>query len=283
VYAVPSRRNPGISVGINLNPDKVCSFDCVYCQVDRATPPGTRDVCPALVLEELQAMIELVVSGAIYDQEAFAGVPERLKRLNDIAFSGDGEPTSSTYFGRIVRGVTAMKRRRGLERAKLVIMTNASVLHRPEIQRALTVLDDNQGEIWAKLDAGTDAHYREIDRTTIPFERILTNLQETARRRSLLIQSLFSQTRSRGLTTRKSQRIAVASTTSWMPVGGSTEFRSTQSRGHRPKPARARSTSGGWSDRPQQFACVWGCRWRHSEAQQARAEGSLYESRRTGI
>jgi wyosine [tRNA(Phe)-imidazoG37] synthetase (radical SAM superfamily) len=49
----------------------------------------------------------------------------------------------------------------------------------------------NQGEIWAKLDAGTQAHYREIDRSRIPFARILENLAATARRWPITIQTLF--------------------------------------------------------------------------------------------
>ena len=40
VYPVVSRRSRGVSIGVNLNPDKVCNFDCVYCQVDRTTPGG---------------------------------------------------------------------------------------------------------------------------------------------------------------------------------------------------------------------------------------------------
>ena len=35
VYPVVSRRSKGISIGVNLNPDKVCNFDCIYCCVDR--------------------------------------------------------------------------------------------------------------------------------------------------------------------------------------------------------------------------------------------------------
>ena len=37
VYPVLSRRSKGLSLGVNLNPDKVCNFDCIYCQVDRTT------------------------------------------------------------------------------------------------------------------------------------------------------------------------------------------------------------------------------------------------------
>ena len=38
VYPVISRRSQGLSIGVNLNPDKRCNFDCVYCEVDRRTP-----------------------------------------------------------------------------------------------------------------------------------------------------------------------------------------------------------------------------------------------------
>jgi sulfatase maturation enzyme AslB (radical SAM superfamily) len=41
VYPVISRRSRGLSIGVNLNPDKVCNFDCIYCEVDRRTPPRT--------------------------------------------------------------------------------------------------------------------------------------------------------------------------------------------------------------------------------------------------
>src|ERR1041384_5902109 len=44
VYPVVSRRSKGLSIGVNLNPDKVCNFDCIYCCVDRKTPPVWRDV-----------------------------------------------------------------------------------------------------------------------------------------------------------------------------------------------------------------------------------------------
>jgi wyosine [tRNA(Phe)-imidazoG37] synthetase (radical SAM superfamily) len=74
---------------------------------------------------------------------------------------------------------------------KLVLITNASMFHRPKVQEALAILDRNQGEIWAKLDAGTDAYYHQIERTPIPFARILTNLRDAARIRPLVIQSLF--------------------------------------------------------------------------------------------
>jgi len=191
VYPVLSRRSHGISIGVNLNPDKVCNFDCIYCQVDRRSAAVIEFVETERLLEEVEQTLDLVQSGALYRDERFAETPEPLRRLNDIAFSGDGEPTTFRNINRIVADVAAIKRRRGLDPVKMVMITNASMFHRPNVREALAILDRNQGEIWAKLDAGTDAYYRRIDRTRIPFQRILTNLNDAARVRPLVIQSLF--------------------------------------------------------------------------------------------
>jgi wyosine [tRNA(Phe)-imidazoG37] synthetase (radical SAM superfamily) len=191
VYPVLSRRTRGISVGINLNPDKVCNFDCIYCQVDRRVPPTVRGVDHAVLLDELEFTLDLVQSGHIYEHESFGSVPEPLRSLRDIAFSGDGEPTAYPDLTRMVREVAAIKRRRKLDGAKLILITNATRLHRPRVFEALQILDANEGEIWAKLDAGTEEYFHLIDRTNIPFQRIMANLIAAARVRPLVIQSLF--------------------------------------------------------------------------------------------
>jgi len=191
VYPVLARRSRGISVGINLNPDKVCNFDCVYCQVDRRTPPRVTDVDEERLLQELEATLELVLSGRLYQDQRFASVPDPLRRLNDIAFSGDGEPTTYPGFGRIVEDVAAVKKRRKLEEIKLVLITNATMLHRPHVREALATLDASNGEIWAKLDAGTEAYYRTINQSKIPLRRVFANILAAARARPVVIQSLL--------------------------------------------------------------------------------------------
>jgi hypothetical protein len=65
------------------------------------------------------------------------------------------------------------------------------MFHRPHVQRGLEILDRNNGEIWAKLEAGTDAYYHLIERTPIPFRQILDNITAAALVRPLVIQSLF--------------------------------------------------------------------------------------------
>src|SRR5271154_3183333 len=80
VYPVLSRRSGGISIGVNLNPDKVCNFDCIYCQVDRTRQSETTFVEMPSLLAELDEMLALVASGRIFATEKFAAVPEPLRR-----------------------------------------------------------------------------------------------------------------------------------------------------------------------------------------------------------
>jgi wyosine [tRNA(Phe)-imidazoG37] synthetase (radical SAM superfamily) len=215
VYPVLSRRSGGISIGVNLNPDKICNFDCIYCQVDRTRQSETRFVEMGSLTGELRTTLELVTSGAIFDTPKFHDVPPHLRRLNDIAFSGDGEPTTYKNFDEIIAACAEVKREAekshtdwGVQsgerplssdsslcaprsRLKMVLITNASMFHRPHVEQGLEILDQNNGEIWAKLEAGTDEYYHLIERTPIPFRQILDNITAAARVRPIVIQSLF--------------------------------------------------------------------------------------------
>jgi wyosine [tRNA(Phe)-imidazoG37] synthetase (radical SAM superfamily) len=191
VYPVLSRRSGGISVGVNLNPDKICNFDCIYCQVDRRSESEIRFVELDRLLAELNDTLRLVKSGDLYATEPFRDTPQRLRRLNDIAFSGDGEPTTYRNFDEIIARCSEVKRQCELADVKMVLITNASMFHRPAVQRGLAILDANQGEIWAKLDAGTEEYYKRVERTTIPFRQILDNITLVAQQRPIVIQSIF--------------------------------------------------------------------------------------------
>lgn len=198
VYPVLSRRSHGISIGVNLNPDKVCNFDCIYCQVDRTTQSETSFVELDALISELREVLRAVISGEIYETAKFRETPLHLRRLNDIAFSGDGEPTTYRNFDTIIERCAAVKRELGLDDVKMVLITNASMFHRPHVQRGLEILDENHGEIWAKLDAGTEEYYKLIDRTPIPFGKILENITAAAMVRPLVIQSLFMRVAGEG-------------------------------------------------------------------------------------
>ena len=209
VYPVVSRRAGGISIGVNLNRDKVCNFHCIYCQVDRdpgtardhrsdgarvadGARPGEKEFVELGRLDaELDAMVRWVTSGRIYEDPKFSRTPGPMRRLNDIALSGDGEPTTYGNFDEVASLCADVRRRHGLDDLKLVLITNASMFHRPRVQRGLEILDAANGEIWAKLDAGTEEYYRLVASTAIPLRQILDNLLSAARVRPIVIQSLF--------------------------------------------------------------------------------------------
>lgn len=190
VYPVISRRSKGLSIGVNLNPDKVCNFDCVYCCVDRTTMPGKVEVDLGILRDELDHMLTLAVSGEIWAQSPFDTTPDSLKRLNDVAFSGDGEPTSFAGFKEACEiAFELIEKHRS--NAKIVVITNATLFHQPRVCDALAFLDGARGELWAKLDAGTEAYYKLVERSAVPFRRVLDNLLDAGRARPIVVQSLF--------------------------------------------------------------------------------------------
>lgn len=193
VYPVLSRRAGGISIGVNVNRDKACNFDCVYCQVDRSEHGTAEPVDLDLLDGELHRMVELVATGRIYEETKFRDTPPPLRRLSDIAISGDGEPTMAANFLGVMGVCVKALRSRPRDDATLVLITNATLLHQDRVRRALEVLDAVNGRIWAKLDAGTEAYYRKVARGTVPFQWILDNLAEAARARPIVIQSLWMQ------------------------------------------------------------------------------------------
>ena len=198
VYPVLSRRAGGISIGVNLNLDKFCNFRCVYCQVDRAETAEKKEVDIDLLIAELDRTVALVTSGWIYRAGRFENTPPKLRRLNDIALSGNGEPTTCPKIDEVVAACADLRRRRNLDDVKLVLITNATIFHRENVQRALEILDANNGEIWAKLDAGTEDYYNKVSRSAVPFDRILKNLAEAAKARPIVIQSLFMRIHGHG-------------------------------------------------------------------------------------
>lgn len=191
VYPVISRRSKGLSIGVNLNPDKVCNFDCVYCCVDRTTPATVREVDLAVLSQELDQMLELACSEELFALPPFDHTPAYLQRVNDVAFSGDGEPTSFQRFGEACQIAAELIQKHQRPDVKIVVITNATLFHQKRVAEALAYLDWHNGEIWAKLDAGTEAYYRLIERTSIPLVRVLENILTAGRVRPIVIQSLF--------------------------------------------------------------------------------------------
>lgn len=175
VYPVISRRAGGVSVGINLNPNNACNWACVYCQVEGLSRGGP----PPLELDRLEAELAGFLDDAINGDFMRRQVPETARRLVDVAFSGNGEPTSAPEFADAVARVAEVLRRFGLN-VPLRLITNGSLLHRPAVQDGIRRLGEAGGEVWFKLDRATAVEVAAINGVAWAPEKAARNLETCA-------------------------------------------------------------------------------------------------------
>jgi wyosine [tRNA(Phe)-imidazoG37] synthetase (radical SAM superfamily) len=190
VYAIISPRARGLSLGVNMNPDKFCNFDCAYCEADRTTPALESKLDIDVMVAELERTLELVRSGRLRDYRNFQDAPEELLKLRHVALSGDGEPTLCPNFVEVVEAVIQVRARGRYPFFKIVLLTNASSLDRPEVLEGVRLLNPRD-EVWAKLDAGTQDYMDRVNKADCTLETVLANIRRLGLQRPVIIQSLF--------------------------------------------------------------------------------------------
>ena len=173
VYPVVSRRAGGVSIGINLNPNNACNWRCIYCQVPDLARGAAPPVDLAVLEKELRGFIGELLHGDFMQNR----VPESMRRINDIALSGNGEPTSAAEFAQAIELIGRVRREMLLpETLKTILITNGSLLHRSEAQQGLRAMARLSGEIWFKLDRASEAGMRLINDTNTGMDRMRANL-----------------------------------------------------------------------------------------------------------
>ena len=175
---------------MNFNPDKKCQFDCVYCEVDRASSGGGPQLDVAAMAGELKTTLDYVHSGRLRELHAYRKVPDELLKLRHVALSGDGEPTLAPQFWEALQAVLHVRALSGLPFFKLVLITNAMGLDLPAVQRGIGRLTKDD-EVWAKLDGGTTPYLNKVNGVEVPLGKILANILAIGRERPIVIQSLF--------------------------------------------------------------------------------------------
>jgi wyosine [tRNA(Phe)-imidazoG37] synthetase (radical SAM superfamily) len=190
VYTVVSPRARGLSIGINLNPDQKCNFDCAYCEVNRSRAPRDSALDLSIMADELRAALEQVCSNRVRERPCYRKLPDDLLKLRHVALSGDGEPTLCPVFLEVVQTVVHIRACGPFPFFRLVLITNATGLDRLAVQQGLELFTPRD-EIWAKLDAGTQEYMDRINKPDCSIEKIIDNILRLARRRPVVIQSLF--------------------------------------------------------------------------------------------
>jgi len=156
---VPSRRL-GRSLGIDPLPFKTCNQNCVYCQLGRTRPLTSRRCChtsATQVVEEVRLTLESGKAGP----------------LDWLTFVGSGEPTLHGGLGTMIRAV------RRFAPVPIAVITNGSLLCRPEVRKELNCAD----AVLTCLDAGTELLYRRIHRPhpELVFDQLLAGLLDFRR------------------------------------------------------------------------------------------------------
>jgi wyosine [tRNA(Phe)-imidazoG37] synthetase (radical SAM superfamily) len=198
VYAVVSARARGLSVGINMNPDTACNFDCVYCEVHRGSEtPREQHLDVDVMAGELKKTLTFVQDGRLRERPWFQSVPDELLVLRHVALSGDGEPTLAPNFVEAVEAAIHVRALGAYPFFKLVLITNGTALDQPQVQEGLKFFT-NSDEIWVKLDGGTQTYLNKVNKLDVPLEKILGNILELGRQRPVVIQSLFPSVNQEG-------------------------------------------------------------------------------------
>lgn len=149
VFGPIHSRRLGVSLGVNLMPDdgKVCSFDCLYCEAGfNAQGKGTTGLP---LREKVRAQLE----------SKLKEMHSKGDSLDVITFSGNGEPTLHPDFPHIIEDTLAL-RDAFYPNAKVSVLTNSTMIFKPEVAEALKKADNNI----LKLDSAIEDTMRLIDR-----------------------------------------------------------------------------------------------------------------------
>lgn len=176
---VPSRRF-GPSLGINILPAgrKVCTFNCRYCQLGWSVEP-----VDALAVSQHRWPGPREIAREV--REALADLQSRGEPLNQATLSGNGEPTLHPMFLEVCRELVGTRDKvwPGLP---LVVLTNATRLHVPDVMNGLNLLDERV----VKFDAALPATYRTVNGplTDVAPSDVLDGIR---RLKDCVVQSLF--------------------------------------------------------------------------------------------
>ena len=183
IFGPVHSRRLGISLGINLMPadGKVCSFDCIYCECGfnadhhPTLPRPTREEV-ARKLE--QTLIKMTADGQLPDV---------------LTFAGNGEPTCHPHFAEIIAD-TIRLRNKYCPKAKVCVLSNSTMIHRPQVHDALMQVDDNI----LKLDTIDPRYINKVDRPTGQYDIQAIIEHMKAFRGHIIIQTMFMRGKYQG-------------------------------------------------------------------------------------
>jgi wyosine [tRNA(Phe)-imidazoG37] synthetase (radical SAM superfamily) len=177
IYSVISRRAGGLSIGVNLNVNNACNWQCIYCEI----PNLTRGIPPPIELDLLEQELRFFLNEIIYGDYMEKNVSLEDRHLKDIAFSGNGEPTSADEFPEVISIIEKILSEFNLlHKIKIRLITNGSLMHQTSVIKCVGMLKEMNGEVWFKVDAATEESIKTINQVNLKPHQILERLKNSA-------------------------------------------------------------------------------------------------------
>jgi wyosine [tRNA(Phe)-imidazoG37] synthetase (radical SAM superfamily) len=165
----------GLSLGINLNTNNACNWQCIYCQVSDLIRGKPEKIDLKLLENELDKWLENIVNGSFLSECASHKVD-----FKDIAFSGNGEPTATPEFEPIVKIVLKKINKFQLSNTiKLRLITNGSYLNKENVQQGLEHMKSVNHEVWFKIDSVNPKEVQKINRINLSIASLRKNLKSS--------------------------------------------------------------------------------------------------------
>jgi len=183
VYPVVSRRAGGLSLGVNLNTNNACNWQCIYCEIPNLTRGGPEPIEVELLKDELNFWIDQIINSNFLKKNTPPGTT-----FADVALSGNGEPTAAPEFLDVLEIIIAsLKEHKLVDKIPVRLITNGSFISKKK--ECLNIFNQYHGEVWFKIDATDEDSIKLINQVNLNPNSMINNLKKCAEACQTVIQT----------------------------------------------------------------------------------------------
>jgi len=185
IYPVVSRRAGGLSLGINLNTNNACNWQCIYCEVPNLVRGKPEPIDLEALESELDYWLDQIINKSFLSQYT-----KSKTEFKDIAFSGNGEPTASKQFKDVINILIKKINEYELDKKIIIrLITNGSYMANPVIQQSLSLINNFNREIWFKIDRMNKDDIQAVNQVNLSLATIKKNLEAALKNSPTVIQT----------------------------------------------------------------------------------------------
>ena len=183
VYPVVSRRAGGLSLGVNLNTNNACNWQCIYCEIPNLSRGGPEPIEVELLKDELNFWIDQIINSNFLKENTLPGTT-----FADVALSGNGEPTAAPEFLDVLEIIIAsLKEHKLVDKIPVRLITNGSFISKKK--ECLNIFNRYHGEVWFKIDAADEDSIKLINQVNLNPNSMINNLKKCAEACQTVIQT----------------------------------------------------------------------------------------------